>query len=174
MHSMNITTEAHGSFPSDTDFPKDKARIAFFNSDRAGSLLKGKEPHDRLLVLGVDDLDVLAIPAWVRGLLVLPQGLSYRVKRFALKQALGRGEQPSAPMAVGDAHRILEFVNKLKKEGVTELVISCEYGKSRSVTVARFLQQHLFPHGLSKEKVPNAWVDYLLNLALKNRVVGTA
>jgi hypothetical protein len=166
---MKIRTESHGSFPTMADLPKDKARIAFFNSDRTGSLLKGEEPHDRLLVLGVDDLDVQAIPAWIRGLLVLPQGLSYRVKRFALNQAISRGEQPSAPMAVGDAHRVLEFVNRLQKEGAGELVISCEYGKSRSVTLARFLDQHLFEREVMSEKVPNAWIDYLMKLALKNR-----
>lgn len=168
---MQIKTESHGSFPSPFDFMDGKARIAFFNSDREGSFLKGQEPHEHLLVLGVDDLDVWAVPAWIRGLLVLPEGLSYRVKRYALNQAIGRGEQPSAPMAMGDAQRVLDFVNTLKTKGVSELVISCEYGKSRSVTLARFLRRYLGEVADTPEKVPNAWIDYLMQLAEKRNAL---
>lgn len=166
---MHITTETHGSFPSIGDFSPGVARIAFFNSDREGEYLKGQAPHERLLVLGVDDLDAGAIPTLIRGFLVLPEGLSYRVKRYALNQAISQGEQPSAPMAIGDAHRVLEFVNKLKKEGVDELVISCEYGKSRSVTLARFLRRYLGEVVDTQERIPNIWIDYLMQLAEKRQ-----
>jgi hypothetical protein len=167
---MKITTEAHGAFPQLTDLRADIPHIAFVNSSSDGLHLTGAASGDNILVLAADDLDVMAIPAWIRGLLVLPEHLSYRVKRYALKQSRING-QPSAPMAIGDARQILTFVQKHMDAGAGELLISCEYGKSRSVTAARFLNEVVFKRvAPSVEKVPNAWVYYLMGVS-KNKTV---
>lgn len=167
---MKITTEAHGAFPQLTDLRADIPHIAFVNSSSDGLHLTGTASGDNLLVLAADDLDVMAIPAWIRGLLVLPEHLSYRVKRYSLKQSRISG-QPSAPMSIGDARQILAFVQRHQDAGAQELLISCEYGKSRSVTVARFLNEAVFKRVTpSVEKVPNAWVYYLMGVS-KNKMV---
>lgn len=50
--------------------------------------------------------------------------------------------------------------------GDTELLISCEYGRSRSVTVARFLEREVFQRGEATDVGPNKWVDHLMTTAL--------
>lgn len=161
---MKITTMAHGSFPTINDLKREVPRIAFVNSDEKSSFLKAELVDENLLIIAADDIDVFAIPAWQRGFLVLPATLSYRVKKYIWSSSKKEGF-PSAPMAIGDAEAILGFIENLKASGAQTLTISCEYGKSRSVTAARYIQNAIFGAPAHSDLVPNAWVAYILGVA---------
>lgn len=165
MKTIKLTTKAHGAFPTVQSLISDIPRIAFVNSDEKGTYIEPQLIDNKLLIVGADDIDVLSIPAWTRGFLVLPAYLSYRVKRYSHSQAKS-SSFPCAPMSIGDATQIVDFYRTLEEEGATELVISCEYGKSRSVTTANFIKNKLQANvDQDPLSIPNAWVDYLLNFA---------
>lgn len=162
---MKITTEAHGSFPTEKFLRESGPRIAFVNSDEFASYLRASQVSKNVLILAADDISEEAIPSWVQGLLKLPPALSYITKRHLWRHANSKGF-PNAPMSLGDAMAVLNFYSDLEASGAEHLIISCEYGKSRSVTSASFIREHI---QMSKSKYnlsyPNQWIKKMLELA---------
>jgi predicted protein tyrosine phosphatase len=164
---MKITTEAHGSFPTDKSLASSTARIAFVNTDDTDRYLRATQVSPDLMIMAADDISEESTLAWLRPVVNLPLTLSDIVKRQVWASSR-RGGFPSAPMSVADAVALLEFYDKLQERGVDHLIISCEYGKSRSVTAARFLRAILQNDESAKlEPIPNTWVNHMLELALK-------
>jgi hypothetical protein len=160
---MKITTEAHGAFPTDKFLKASGPRIAFVNSDEFASYLRASKVAHNVLVIAADDISEDAIPGWIQRLLKLPATFSYVVKRHLWKGSRAQGF-PSAPMSHGDAQAIMDFYRELETSGVDHLVISCEYGKSRSVTTANFIREHL--QFIERDaNYPNKWVRDMLQNA---------
>lgn len=162
---MKITTEAHGSFPTQKSLASSGPRIAFVNSDDLATHLRASRAAKDVLILAADDISEDAIPSWIQALLKLPPALSSITKHHLWRGSLDKGF-PSAPMSYGDAVAILDFFVELNRSGVDKLTISCEYGKSRSVTTASFLREHiLFAARGQTQSYPNLWVKKMLELA---------
>lgn len=77
-------------------------------------------------------------------------------------------EEPQNIMTEQDAQKMIKFIRKNKEK---DFVVGCEYGRGRSVAVARFLQEFYdyevfnLPEDMGeREDVVNgnAWVSYLL------------
>lgn len=159
---MNIKTEAHGSFPNAASLSKSGPRIAFVNSDDKGTYLRATRIAEDVLVLAADDISEESISLVWQSLLRLPGCLSYTSKRYLWRQSKARGF-PSAPLCLGDARALLAFVDDLEKAGHQHLTISCEFGKSRSVTAANFIRS--CAQGSEPEAplpFPNQWVKKCL------------
>lgn len=161
---MRISTEAHGMNPGAAAFDKAVPRIAFVTAS-LGRVTPIRH-SENLLLVGADDISASAIPLLVRRLLLSPPVLSTRIKRLCLHQSKGSG-YPAAPMCLRDGLNILEFYEFHKGRGAKDLVISCEYGKSRSVTTASFLALLLEGHAVVNPRMPNLWVKDVLHRALE-------
>lgn len=164
---MKITTEAHGSFPTEKSLKSNTARIAFVNTDDTDRYLLATEVSHDLMIIAADDISEGSTLFWLRPFVNLPLALSGILKRQVWASSRRTGF-PSAPMSVADAVTLLDFFDKLRERHIEHLVISCEYGKSRSVTTARFIRANLQNDEAAKlEPIPNAWVNQMLELALK-------
>jgi hypothetical protein len=164
---MKITTEAHGAFPTEQSLKSKVARIAFVNTDDTDRYLQATEVSPDLMIIAADDISEGSTLSWMKPLANLPPAISSLMKR-QLWASSRRTGFPSAPMSSSDAVRLIEFYEKLKGRGVEHLIISCEYGKSRSVTTARFIRANLQnDEAATLEPIPNAWVDQMLELSLK-------
>lgn len=161
---MKITTEAHGAFPTLKSLAGGP-RIAFVNSDDQANYLRASRASKDLLILAADDISEEAISSWLQALLKLPPALSYVSKLHLWRSSRSKGF-PSAPMSYGDALAILSFFAELNAGGAEHLIISCEYGKSRSVTTASFIREHIqFATRGQAQSYPNLWVKKMLELA---------
>lgn len=78
-------------------------------------------------------------------------------------------EEPQGYMSEEDAQRMVRFI---KKNIGKDFVVSCEYGKGRSVAVARLLERKYdylimnLPEEISENKDKkdgNSWMNFLLN-----------
>jgi hypothetical protein len=164
---MKITTESHGAFPTEQSLKSSAPRIAFVNSDDTDRYLRATQVSPDLLIIGADDIGEGTTLSWLSTLINVPPTLSNLVKRQVWASSRRSGF-PFAPMSLGDAIALLDFHAQLQARGVEHLVISCEYGKSRSVTTSRFLRGHLHNEGQATlEPIPNPWVNQMLELALK-------
>lgn len=162
---MKITTEAHGAFPTPATLSSSGPRIAFVNSDDHASYLRASRVSKELLIIAADDISEEAISSWLQPLLKLPPSLSYVAKLHLWRGSRAKGF-PSAPMAYGDAVAILSFFEELNAAGAEHLTISCEYGKSRSVTTAGFIREYIqFATRGQAQSYPNPWVKKMLELA---------
>lgn len=160
--SMKITTEAHGSFPNAASLPKNGPRIAFVNSDDKGTYLRATRISEDVLVLAADDISEESISRLWQSLLRLPGCLSYASRRYLWRQSKAKGF-PSAPLCLADARALLAFVDDLERSGHQHLTISCEYGKSRSLTAANFIRslaQDSEP--VAPLSFPNQWIKKCL------------
>ena len=165
--SMKITTEAHGAFPTEQGLSSSIARIAFVNTDDTDRYLRAKEVSPDLLMIAADDISEASTLSWLSPTANLPPALSGLLKRQVWASSRRTGF-PSAPMSLADAVDLLYFFELLRVRNVEHLIISCEYGKSRSVTAARFIKAHLLnDESAMLEPIPNAWVNQMLELALK-------
>lgn len=160
---MKITTEAHGAFPTMSNLAESGPRIAFLNSDDQCSYLRASMASKNVLILNADDISEDAIPGWLQKLLQLPPAISNITKHHMWRSSRKQGF-PSSPMSYGDGVAILNFFRALRASGAEHLVISCEYGKSRSVTTASFLREHVLAES-DKHPYPNTWVRKMLHLA---------
>lgn len=164
---MNITTEAHGAFPTEKSLRSSTPRIAFVNCDNTEHNLTATQVTPDLLIIAADDISEGATISWLSSLVRLPPSLSNLVKRQVWASSRRSGF-PSAPMSLGDAIAILDFYEQLQERSVEHLIISCEYGKSRSVTTSRFLRGYMQDDAPAKlEPIPNTWVNQMLERALK-------
>jgi len=72
---------------------------------------------------------------------------------------------PCCPMSLTDAIEILNFIQGHKSDN-PDCLISCAYGKSRSVTTALYLSHLDNPDVPAPSEVPN---PHVLNLLIKAR-----
>lgn len=164
---MKISTCAHGAFPDLKSLAHSGPRIAFVNGDSRPFAARGTHEVGNLLIVVADDLSRDQIHPASRIMLQAFGFVASVYKRLYLRHSAASGS-PHVPMAVSDAHAILAFVERVLAGGAKELLVSCEYGKSRSVSLAGFLDQHFFMHS-AIGKVPNPWVYGLLERASKGR-----
>lgn len=93
------------------------------------------------------------------------------VKKGVLSQLLTFfvKEEPQDVMTEEDAKEMVKFI---KKNNGKEFIVACEYGRGRSVAVARFMEENFeyevfnLPEDVEgREDVAqgNSWVRYLLN-----------
>jgi hypothetical protein len=69
-------------------------------------------------------------------------------------------------MTLPEATAILKFFDRLQVNNCKQLTISCEYGKSRSVTTAQFLEALQRGRVLPNEgEAKNGYINRLLRLA---------
>lgn len=162
---MKISTCAHGAFPDLKSLAHAGPRIAFVNGDSRQFAARGTHEVGDLLIVAADDLSPDQIHPASRMMLQAHGPIPRFYKRLYLRHTAAKG-CPHVPMAVSDAHAILAFVERVSASGAKELLVSCEYGKSRSVSLAGFLDQHFFTRA-AIGRVPNPWVSGLLELASK-------
>lgn len=160
---MLIRTCAHGVNPSIDDLTGHYPRIAFVSASK--TMIVPQQVNHKLLVIGADDISMAAIPRMAQWALQLPAPLSNAFKRLYLHQSADSG-YPAAPMAIEDALKILAFIDLNQRIRSQELIISCEYGKSRSVTVAGMLGPIMAFRSASEPRTPNAWVKHLMQVAM--------
>lgn len=165
---MKISTCGHGAFPDLKSLAHAGPRIAFVNGDSRQFAARGTHEVGDLLIVVADDINRSQISYFARIMLALPATISSRYKRYLLRGSAVSG-YPSVPMAIDDAVTILEYFERARANRATELVISCEYGKSRSVTVARMIEAYMMGFDITKDGVPNAWVGWLLHVAMTKR-----
>lgn len=138
---INIKTESHGMSPSFPLTPIDTPRIAFVEP------LRGRQPvpvrEGGLLTVPASDLSLEAVRGdWLNRLLAWGEPFCSWAKTHALKRSIGQGEYPNCPLSLTDAKVILAFFEEIRLAGCSQLTISCEYGKSRSVTTAQLLDAY--------------------------------
>ncbi|WP_274644966.1 hypothetical protein [Pseudomonas serbica] len=163
---ITITTESHGCAPSFDASELPHPRIAFVEPSSTS------RPHPvsvpgKLLVITASDLDTQVVSdAWYALLLLRGPRVAYWAKGYALRRAIRAGEYPNCPMTLPEAMAILKFFDHLHVNNCKELTISCEYGKSRSVTTAQFLdalqQGRVLP---TEREAKNGYINRLLRLA---------
>lgn len=163
---ITITTESHGCTPSFDASELQHPRIAFVEPNGSNRPLPVNVPG-KLLVITASDLDTQVIAnAWYALLLLRGPRLAYWAKGCALRRAIRAGEYPNCPMTLPEATAILKFFEHLLVNNCKELTISCEYGKSRSVTTAQFLdalqQGRVLP---TEREAKNGYINRLLRLA---------
>jgi len=163
---MLIRTCAHGMNPSIGDLTEACPRIAFVSA--TSKLIVPRMVTARLLVVGADDISMSAIPKLAQWALQLPAPLSNSFKRLYLHQSAGSG-YPAAPMAIEDGLKILEFIDMHQRLRSQELMISCEYGKSRSVTLAGVLGSIMAFRTADEPRTPNAWVKQVMDNAMSKQ-----
>lgn len=118
-----------------------------------------------VLIINADDISEDAIPGWLQQLLSLPPAISNITKHHMWRGSRSKGF-PISPMSYGDGLAIISFFQELRAAGAEHLMISCEYGKSRSVTTASFLREHLLNENCEQAHTyPNNWVKKMLILA---------
>jgi len=163
---ITITTESHGCSPSFVASEQSHPRIAFIEPSEATPPSPIVSPG-KLLVISASDLDTNIIAeAWYALLLLRGPRLSNWAKSHALKRSIKAGEFPNCPMSLPDAEAILRFFEHLRVNNCRELTISCEYGKSRSVTTAQFLDRLQRGSTLPTElEAKNGYINRLLRLA---------
>lgn len=110
---VKITTDAHGSFPSEKSLKSNGLRIAFVNSDDVATYLRASKGSKDVLILAADDISEDATPAWMQSLLKLPATLSDVSKRHLWRSTYTKGF-PSAPLCLGDGQAILDFHSELE------------------------------------------------------------
>lgn len=121
--------------------------------------------QENVLLIFASDIDVFDIPAWTRGLLMLPDGLSRRVKKNTAIRNKMNG-RTAAYLSIGDARAILRFGEKLKATTCNKMTISGENETGGVLTVTEFLQGYLNGNlQPPRTDTPNAWFDYLLRFA---------
>ena len=138
---INIKTESHGLCPSFPATSMDTPRIAFVEP------VAGRQPvpirEGGLLIVPASDLSLEAVRGeWYSPLLGLGEPFCSWAKSYALKRSIRQGEYPNCPLSLTDAKVVLAFFEELRRAGCKELTISCEYGKSRSVTTANVLNSY--------------------------------
>lgn len=163
---ITITTESHGCAPSFVASELPHPRIAFIEPNSTGKpypvSIDGK-----LLVITASDLDTKVVAdAWYALLLLRGRRLAYWAKGYALRRAIRAGEYPNCPLTLPEAMAILKFFDRLQVNNCKELTISCEYGKSRSVTTAQFLNALQHGRVLPTElEAKNGYFNRLLRMA---------
>ncbi|MBD8088999.1 hypothetical protein IFT48_03320 [Pseudomonas fluorescens] len=163
---MLIRTCAHGLSPSVADLTGAFPRIAFVNA--SAKLIVPQQVTSKLLLVGADDISMGAIPRLAQWILHLPSPLSNAFKRLYLHQSAGSG-YPAAPMAIADGLKIIEFIDMHQHIRSQELLISCEYGKSRSVTLAGVLGPIMAFRNVDEARTPNAWVKQVMQAAMSQK-----
>lgn len=163
---MLIRTCAHGLSPTVADLTGAFPRIAFVSA--SAKLIVPQQVTPKLLLVGADDISMGAIPRLAQWALQLPAPLSNGFKRLYLHQSAGSG-YPAAPMAIEDGLKILEFIDMHQRLRSQELTISCEYGKSRSVTLAGMLGTIMSFRNADEARTPNAWVKQVLQAAMSQK-----
>ncbi|MBB4865379.1 hypothetical protein HNP46_004260 [Pseudomonas nitritireducens] len=162
---MKFVTEKHGNNPDKGNFDADFPRIAFLNATCGWTAMQPQSPHRNLLMVMADDLVRKTIFHGLTGLLERNDMLSFQGKKWAWENSTKTGFR-SAPMCLADGRRIIEFYLEHKQRGTKVLTVSCEYGKSRSVTTANFLQA--VDQGLSPPAdtdAPNEHISRQLRMA---------
>lgn len=163
---ITITTESHGCAPSFVAGELTHPRIAFVEptgADRPYPIVS----DGKLLIITASDLDTSVVAeAWYALLLLRGPCLAYWAKGYALRRAIRTGEYPNCPMTLPEATAILKFFDRLQVNNCKQLTISCEYGKSRSVTTAQFLEALQRGRVLPNEgEAKNGYINRLLRLA---------
>lgn len=160
---MLIRTCAHGLNPGIDDLSGPYPRIAFVSASK--TMIVPQQVNPKLLLVGADDISMAAIPKMAQWALQLPAPFSNTFKRLYLHQSADSG-YPAAPMAIEDALKIIAFIDLHQRIRSQELIISCEYGKSRSVTLAGMLGSIMAFRSASEPRTPNAWVKHLMQVAM--------
>lgn len=161
---MNIVIEAHGSFPAIYQFDSTVPRIAFFNQNNPKAFLDTQIHHDNLLVIGANDMDEESLGCIEWFFLQLPSPVCSWAKRWSFNRSR-KHDDSYAPMNLLDAIAILEFFWTKRIEGHSDIIVSCDYGKSRSATTALFLLAVLGGSLKEESVAPNKWVHRLLKRA---------
>ena len=163
---MLIRTCAHGVSPGIDELIGPYPRIAFVSASK--TLIVPQQLNHKLLLVGADDISMAAIPRVAQWALQLPAPFSNAFKRLYLHQSADYG-YPAAPMSIEDALKILGFINMHQRMRSQELIISCEYGKSRSVTLAGVMGSIMSFRSASEPRTPNAWVKHLMQVAMRKQ-----
>lgn len=167
---MNISFERHGEFPDVASVtPLAGVRIAFMEPTRAGLLKPRLEAEGRLLIITATDLRQGQIGVIASWFCQQKDRVSDRAKHFLFKRSINFGEIPNCPMSLTDAKAILDFVSAHQGQH-EQCVVSCAYGKSRSVTTAVFLRHWLNPAVAIPQPVPNPHILKLLQVEASARM----
>lgn len=167
MTSLTIFTEAHGLRPSPAQPDPDQARIAFVEPVPGQCIRAQRHFNDTLLIIKASDAGYAQFGFFSQLGLAMGAQLDLRYKRWFLAQST-QDAYPFAPMCLSDALAVVDFIQSVQDKGLAQLVISCEYGQSRSVTTAHVLSAFLDRQDMP-ERTINQYVRDLLIKALKKR-----
>lgn len=163
-----ISTEAHGLNPVFSPPEPGHARIAFIEPVPRKSVLPEMRFDDNLLIIKATDVDYAQFGLFTQIGLSLGFSLDTFYKRFFLANNRS-GAYPCAPMSLTDALAIVDFTEYAVKRGINHITISCEFGKSRSVSTANVMRAFLTGEDFP-EKAVNQYVRDLVVKAVKKRI----
>lgn len=162
---MKFCHDAHGDFPKLLDLvPESGIRIAFVDANPGCVIEPMMDNTGRLLVITANDLRPGQINRFTQWACGLSLWLSDRFKVHLLRKSIRQGDMPCCPMSLTDAVEILNFINK-HEAGNSDCLVTCAYGKSRSVTTVHFLRHFLDRSYELPESIPNRHILLLLSKA---------
>ena len=134
---------------------------------------KRKQPADlwkHNIKIVADDLSLCAMPMWYRLLIGRSNGdfsgwLDNKARRWG-----GSLAYPALPLSLSESRTILQAAISAPEKGITKIIVSCDFGKSRSPTAATCLAEMLGYELQGLAKQPNELMALQLQKATRGWV----